>query len=417
MPPTSQTKPQSSLKLELPVKTVACVFVADLPSWALQRLEPNLRETPVVVLAGRRVAGVCERARKAGIKRGDEVDRVRALCPSAAIAQLEPSALTAAWDAALETMHRVTPWIETVRPGTAYLAGINVLDAEALASELFVRLGLAQSRGTALLAALAARACSARVVSDEAVFLSHLPTYFLRGANIPAHVIERLGLFGLRTLGDLLIRVTPKQLQGQFGKDAAPLWALISGADTRPVPIYTPASSLHASWIFDPPALEPHEWQPILEHLTTVVVDQLEPRVTGTITIMLTTALGESSARQVLKLYTSDRKTLLTAAERLLLEAHPGIELERVNVMLSDLLKPIPFQENLFQNLERPDVREAIKVVHQHYPEKIGRLEIVRPNAPLRASRFRFAPLDGLDPRVKLKTTEATKTKRPRKKP
>ena len=86
MPPTSQTKPQSSLKLELPVKTVACVFVADLPSWALQRLEPGLRETPVVVLAGRRVAGICERARKAGIKRGDEVDRVRALCPSAAIA-------------------------------------------------------------------------------------------------------------------------------------------------------------------------------------------------------------------------------------------------------------------------------------------------------------------------------------------
>jgi hypothetical protein len=352
------------------------------------------------------------------VKLGDTVDRVRTLCPEAALAQLEPSALSAAWDAALELMYRITPWIESVRPGVAYLAGLNTLDAEALSSELGLRIGVASARGSALLAALATRGHGTRVVTDDAVFLSKAPVYLLRGAGVPAEVVERLTLFGLRTLGDVLMRVTPGQLERQFGKDAAPLWSLVTGGDARPVPLFNPASNLQASWVFEPPALEPHDWGSILELLVDGLIERLEKLLVGTITLTLVTALGEASARQILKCYSRERKTLIQAAQRLLLEAHSGIEFERLTLVFSDLLRPTPYQESLFGALQRPNVREAIKLVHQHYPDQIGKLEIVRPNAPLRQQRFKFTPLDGEQPRVKRKSLESSlpKPKRSRKK-
>ena len=85
-------------------------------------------------------------------------------------------------------------------------------------------------------------------------------------------------------------------------------------------------------------------------------------------------------------------------------------EIERLTLVFSDLLKPIPKQDNLFEIIERPNVREAIQVVHQHFPDRIGRLEIHRPNAPLREQQFRFAALDGQNPRVKKATGKRKKS-------
>jgi hypothetical protein len=220
----------------------------------------------------------------------------------------------------------------------------------------------------------------------------------------------------LKTLGDVLMRVTPKQLETQFGTDGALLWALATGADARPVPIYTPPSSLQTDWTFDPAALEPRDWEAALERLVTRLAERLPPLVAGTVTVTLTTALGEASARQVLKVYTAHARTLTSAAQRLTLEAHAGLEFSKLTVTLSDLLKPVPYQESLFGHLERPDVREAIKVVHQHYPDRIGRLEIVRPDFPLKERRFKFTPLDGLEPRVKRKASSAAGSKNARPK-
>ena len=413
MPPTTQTITQPATHQPEPVSRVglesssprasvfACAWVSDLPSWALQRLEPNLRELPVIVLEGRRVVGQCERARKMGVQPGDAVDRARTLCPEAAIAQLEPSALSAAWESALEAMYQVTPWIEPVRPGLAFLAGITGLDAEALALELHLRVGLAAARGSALLAALAARGHGARLVKDDAVFCSRVPVHYLRGAGISNEVVDRLILFGLKTLGDVLVRVSERQLETQFGLDGKRIWALATGIDTTAVPTFTPASSLSEHWTFDPPALEPHEWTGIVVQLIAQLIARLGALVAGTITVTLVTDLGEVSARQVLKVYTSNQKTLNNAAFRLTLEALTGLEFSRLTLTLSDLLKPTPYQENLFGSLERPNVREAIKLVHQHYPDRIGKLEVSRPDFPLREKRFRFVPLDGEQSRVK----------------
>ncbi len=395
MPPQIQTRSQIQASSQMTLSLLSCLWVADLPSWALKRLEPDLRDKAVVVLEGRRVRGACEQARKAGIRIGDALDRARGLCPEVAIAQLEPSAIHAAWEAALEALYKVTPWLETPRVGLAFAAGLGVLESEAIATELDVRVGSCGSRGSAWLAALASSKGKARVEQHETVFLARVPVYLLRGIGVGEEVIKRLELFGLKTLGDVLERTTPKSLEAQFGKEAKMLIALLRGGDSSPVGLWTPPRSIKTAWVFDPPALEPHEIEPILTPLLARATQQLGSFYVGTVTVTLETMLGASTARQVLKTYTQSAKALLMSLERLTKAVMTGLEVLRLEILFSDLVRPTPVQDNLFGSLERPDVLKAIQVVHLHYPEKIGRLEIHRPKAVLPEERFRFEPLTG----------------------
>jgi impB/mucB/samB family len=415
MPP--QTTTQSSTKpwnaRATPPSRIACAWVADPPSWALQRLEPGLRDTPMVVLEGRRVTGRCERARKAGVQIGDAFDRARTLCPEAVMAQLEPSALAAAWESALGAIYRVTPFIESPSRGTAYLGGINPSEAEALAQELSLRVGLASARGSALLAALMAPLNTPRVLSDEALFLSRSPVYVLRGVGISSDTVERLKLFGLNTLGDLLVRTTPAQLEAQFGLEGKRIFEFVHGGSPRAVSLYTPPSTIERTWTFESPVLEPWEFENVIPTLVESTLELLAGRVTGALTVTLKTVLGQTCSKQVLKHYTADFKTVLLVVQRLLEAAHGNLEFDRITLQLSDLRRPTQRQASLFGALERPGVIEAIKTVHQHHPEKIGRLEISQPNMPLRERRIRFVPLDGLEPRVK--RAASAKTQRSKK--
>ncbi len=398
MPPKNRIEHYSQPQLKNSSRSasslLSCFWIADLPTWAVRRFEPTAT-APVVVLEGRKVGGACELARKAGVRLGDPLERVRGLCPSAMIAQLEVSALSAAWEAALAALYKVTPWIEAPRMGLAFAAGLGALEAEALAAELDLRVGVASGRGAAWLAALACSRGKARLEPDEQGFLARVPVYLLKGIGVGAAMIEKLELFGLRTLGDVVERTTPKSLEAQFGKEAQRLIALLRGGDATPVPLYNPPISVRISWVFDPPALEPFEIMPILTPLLTRAAIQLGNLQAGTVTVTLETALGASSARQVLKHYTQNQKTLLLALERLTQNLVSGLEVLQLEVVLSDLVRPVPVQASLFGHLERPDVREAIRVVHQHFPEKIGRLEIHRPKASLPEQRFRFQALTG----------------------
>ncbi len=67
MPPQTQNKVLLQASSQASSSLLSCLWVADLPSWALKRLEPELKDQAVIILEGRRVRGACERARKAGI--------------------------------------------------------------------------------------------------------------------------------------------------------------------------------------------------------------------------------------------------------------------------------------------------------------------------------------------------------------
>jgi impB/mucB/samB family len=383
-------------------RSIAALWLADPASWAAQRLDPKLLGRAVIVIEGPRVVGANTLARKAGVRLLEPVGKARGLCPEAAFVPFEPALVKAAWDLTVSSAYGLTPYLEPIRQGLLLLGGITALEAEALGAEQHARVGLAGSRGAAILAALATGDGHARAVGDEIHFLEQVPVYLLRGAGIPLEVIERLELFGLRTLGEIKARVTLKQLAAQFGEVAAKLWSLATGLDTRPIAAYAPPAELTAHFEFEVPALEPCEWMPGFELAVHRAVTQLGSglnlmdRLAGTVTVGVNTALGFSSAQRVLKDFTRDEKTIRTTAHQALqIALQPGLEVLTVRVVLGDLLRPKPIQDSLFAILERADVREAVRKVHHRFPDRIGKLELHRPHAPLPEQRFRFSPMTG----------------------
>jgi hypothetical protein len=91
-------------------------------------------------------------------------------------------------------------------------------------------------------AARASWAAHARAVEEETTCLEQVPVYLLRGTGIP------LELFGLRTLGEIKVRVTLKQLAAQLGEVAAKPWSLATGLDARSSSVYAPPVELIAQF-------------------------------------------------------------------------------------------------------------------------------------------------------------------------
>jgi len=378
-----------------PPSAFACLWIADAPTWALERLEPDLRGQAVIALEAGRVSGVNALARRAGVRIGDALGRARGLCEAGVFRTVEPGALEGAFAEALEQLNVFTPWLEQSDHQLIYAAGLSLEDAARVAVDLGVRVGISASRGAALLAALAARENAVRLEPDQGVFLDVIPLRLLRGAGISLDTLERLALFGIGTLGELRVRITKAQLERQFPLDQVRLWSLAHGDDLCPVPVYTPPKCVTARLELESSALEPSELHPALEQLVRDAIAGLGRHLAGALTLRLQTEGGRRSSRVHLKDFTCDVKTLLRSAKRALLEAQGGHAVLILELVLSDLSKPIPRQDNLFAILERPGVREAVQRVHRRFPNRLGRLKITNSRAYLPERRFRFQALTG----------------------
>ena len=54
--------------------------------------------------------------------------------------------------------------------------------------------------------------------------------------------------------------------------DLKRIWVLAAGIHTVAVPTFTPAWSLIEQWVFEPSALEPHEWTGIVVQLIVQLI-------------------------------------------------------------------------------------------------------------------------------------------------
>ncbi len=393
MQPTTQFQPKNQARGSSN-SSFAVVWIADVPSWAAHRTDPTLEGQTLVITAGRRVVGSDASARSFKVRVGDSLERARGLAPNAVFVPFEASVVQTAWDAALHTMNAFTPWLESGQVGLAFLAGLNRLEVEALALELQARVGLAPSRGSALMAAFSARDSEVRLVQHEAEFLGAAPTYLLRGAGLPGEIIERLRLFGLHTLGSIAA-LEARYLQAQFGAFAPRLLALCTGLDRRSVPVFTPALEVSAGFEFELPAIEPNVLYPALDFVLERLVLRLQDRLASSVTLALKTTLGVSSVRRSLKAPSNDPRTLRHVALAALERAMTGLEVLALTVTASGLMRPVLVQDSLFAVLERPAVREVVRRIYQGFPERLGRLEIVQPRSLLPERRFRFRALTG----------------------
>ena len=381
-----------------PSGAFACLWIADAPTWALERLEPDLRGRAVIAVDAGRVVGATTLARRTGVRVSDACSRARGLCEAGVFRSLEPGVLEGAFAEALEYLNAFTPWLEQSGGQIIYATGLSPEDAARVARDLGVRVGISASRGSALLAALAAREGAVRLESDQSVFLDVVPLRLLRGAGISVDTLERLRLFGIGTLGALRVQVSKAQLERQFPADHARLWSLAHGDDLHPVAVYTPPKCVTAKLELESAALEPSELHPALEQLVGDCIAKLGRHLAGALTLRLETEAGRRSSRAHLRDFTCDPKTLLRSAKKALLEAQGGHAVLSLELVLGDLSKPVPRQDNLFAIFDRPGVREAVQRVHRRFPNRLGRLKITNPRAYLPERRFRFQALTGFEP-------------------
>ena len=226
---------------------IACLLVPSPALAAELAARPQLQGRPVAVSddSARRVAEASEAAATRGVRPGQRLSEALACCPTLAVLEPRPARVRRAAAQLVEAAAAVSPLVEEAAPGEVYadLRGLEGLypDEDALARALLeatpnglgARLGVADGRFTARVAAFAARpGASLRIGRDEArAFLAPQPTALL---PLEEAAREWLALLGIATLGGLA--ALPRHaVEAQLGAAGGQAWLAARGEDPTPL--------------------------------------------------------------------------------------------------------------------------------------------------------------------------------------
>lgn len=374
------------------------VDIPEFPVWAARSLDPELKRTELLVVAGGRVAARSEGLVQRGIEEGWPVERARALAPEAAVRPLVGAEVRLVWEDTLDALNQRTPWVEPQRPGRACVRFATRPEAEDAARALPARLGMAADRSTALLAALDAHEGQVCVVvpGAEAEFRRDLPTDILAEAGVGEATLERLSWLGFPTVGSLA-RLTRAQLCAQF-EEGALLDTLVRCEDRRPVPLYVPPAVVSADHAFETPAVEPAEYEPVLRHLVEEAAGGLGGRRATFLTVRAEGGGAQHTSRRLLQTAVAEAERLWNPA-RLTLKKALGThrrEIERLTLILGGLLAPRRAQGRLFPT--RPGPEAALRAVEARFPGRLLRITRLDPWSLLPEEAATLEPVRDLPP-------------------
>jgi DNA polymerase-4/protein ImuB len=117
------------------------------------------------------------------------------------------------------------------------------------ASGLAVRVGVADGKFAAYVAAIRMKSEECRIQNRGAEFLADLS---IEDLPVSAEMRRRLRRFGLRTLGDLA-RLPKGPVAAQFGVEGARVWELAHGIDRSPIAPYRPPRKVTERLAFPSP--------------------------------------------------------------------------------------------------------------------------------------------------------------------
>ncbi len=320
---------------------LACLAVPLFPLAARLRSEPDLLDEAAAVFEGSgnaaHIVAATRRARKGGIRRGMTLPQARALMPKLCARARDGECERAAQESLLEAAEGLSPRVEDAGEGIAYLdlAGLerhfpgpspeeslgHALAAAAERAGLPARVGIASSKLAARVAAESPASPTIVAPGEEAGFLAPLP---LARLAPEAEVVEMLGRWGIRSIGDLA-RLPRNEVASRLGPAGQRLHERARGLDSRPlVPRLRPPSfdeGMELDWPLV--ALEPFLFvgRAALERLCR----RLEARGLGCARLEMALRLepdGHHLASIQLPAPSRDVKTLLTLV-RLDLEKRP----------------------------------------------------------------------------------------------
>lgn len=369
--------------------STACFLLSDFPAWAFVRSAHP--PEPLIVVERDRVVAATRGARRRGVEPGLPLGRATALVPQARVRVRDRGLEEAAWEDVLQNLNTHTPYLESPRPGEAYARSAPAGAWRTLAADAGARVGLGPERATARLAA--ERAGASRVLAIDPAsrgdFLERYDVARLAGLGFGDEIVERMPLFGYRTLGRATA-LTRRQLEAQFGEDGARLYDLLHPAGEPPVGLYQPPPTLTAEVEFDEPCRQPGDLLPALDPLAEELTRELERVVARRVTVRVETAAGAArSATRILFESVSDPRRIRAVARPLLMDLlGEDVEVGRLSLELGALRPAVSSQGGLFP--ERPSVYMAARGVHRRFPGAVRRAVVVYAQFP--EDRVQFVP-------------------------
>lgn len=360
-----------------------------------------------------------------GVRRGMSLEAAHRLVPEAAFLDPDPDADRAAVEAALDRLGSFSPGlvatvnsrdvgygsIEVQVDGLERLWGAEPVLVERIRVALAPILpgppkaGIAGTRFAAAVAATMAGSEGVRSVppSGEAAFLAPLPVAFL--ARDP-DVRGRLERFGLRRIG-AVADLDRSALVARFGEDGARLHARARGEEVDPFRPRRMPERLALALPLEPPVEELVPLRFVLHRLVGALADQLLARGSATARVRLRLDLDLAFAppgtpagvtfEQRLPEPTAEAE----AIERLLFarleRTPPRAAVTRLELELLDVAPAAGQQLALFVPQAARSARlgwQLARLALTFGGNRIGRVELADPEAPLPEARWRWLPVD-----------------------
>jgi nucleotidyltransferase/DNA polymerase involved in DNA repair len=233
---------------------------------------------------------------------------------------------------------------------------------------------------------------------DVATYLDSLPVERLKELEeleLDDAMVERLGLFGLGTVGRLR-RLTHAQLTAQFGMPGARVHELLrSIGDPSPLPLHVPPPTCEGVVLLDDGTNEPALLEAILRNAVEEAVAQLGNRRTGRVEIALLDKADQPvrTSSRILRAPTTELRHLLAQTSAMLAKAVGGQQFFGVRVRLGALALIPPSQTSLFPT--RPTLTEVTAPMARRFPQAIKRVTIIDAHAYL---PDRFASIEAWKP-------------------
>ncbi len=194
-----------------------------------------------------RVGEVSGAAEAYGVSAGMTLGEALARCPELELVPSDPLAVAEAWEGLICALEGIGAAVEPAREGLAYfdadgLRGMYGSDVHTIAGARHalgrpVRIGVGPTRFCALAAALATSTRRAKVIDTREArrYLAARPVELLGFREQTAALVEPLGRFGVRTLGELR-KLGRDALADRFGERGVIAHRLASGSDGPLVP-------------------------------------------------------------------------------------------------------------------------------------------------------------------------------------
>jgi protein ImuB len=393
-----------------PSPRLACLRVPLFPLAARLRSEPELAGEAAAIFQGNgaaaRLVAATRRGRRAGLAAGMSPTQARALVPDLAIRGRDPICEEAARQALLEVAERVSPRIEDAAPGEVYLDldGLDLLWSgeepelelghalirDAAAVGLQARVGIAESKLAARVAAEQPRSPTAVATGEAAAFLAPLPLLRLTPESDVAEVLRR---WGVRSIGDFA-RLDGNEVASRLGETGHELHRQARGLDSRPLVPHSPPPVFREGLELDWPLerLEPFLF--MARGALDRLVQRLEAHGLACLRLEIELRLepaGHLARSLALPGPTRDAKTLLTLVRLDLESSPPGAPVTGF-ALTAHPDRPREAQLSLFgPEALSPDLLAATlaRLFSILGPDRAGSPEAVDSHRP---ERFRLAP-------------------------